>query len=157
MTKITSYRFHEIRYGVDLLLLKIHQFHQFGQVYCCSWKTLFRLSQSLKDSLCWEDQSKPALADSFFIGGSWARSPTRMMEMPPKQSCSFFGNACHSLLSILNSSFGPMKLNSSIRMYLICFNSSCNVVNACPCSCCNYLIGILSTICIVDARMLNVA
>lgn len=85
--------------------------------------------------------------------GSCARSPVRMMDLPPKWVDYSVGNVSHSLVSIFRSSLGPMKLISSIRMYLIYFMPSWNVVSACPLSGCKCLIGILSAECIVVAFM----
>ena len=90
-------------------------------------------------------------------GGSCPKSPMRMIEIPPKGSYFLCGNASHKWVSISIRSFGPKKLISSIRMYLICLNSSWRFVNDWPWKGCISLIGIQRHVWIFYAWMLHVA
>ena len=61
--------------------------------------------------------------------GNWPKSPTKIIELPPKGILTFFGKSCRSLESFFINIFLPIKLVSSIRIYFTCFISSCKEVN----------------------------
>lgn len=88
---------------------------------------------------------------SSIIGGSWPRSPTRMMDLPPKWQFFFSGNASRNRASICIKNLDPRKLISSINIYLTCCICSWNTASDYPCSGCISLIGIFRADCIVFA------
>ena len=97
----------------------------------------------------------PAYKGLSLIGGSWLRSPTRMMDFPPKGQFFFSGNASHNRASICINNLDPRKLISSINIYLICRISSWDTTSDYPCSGCISLIGIFRAECIVFACILK--
>lgn len=79
------------------------------------------------------------------------------MEQPPKGVFLCYGNASWKHSSVWPRSFGPMKLISSISMYLICLSSSWNFARALPSKGVRSFIGRCRAEWIVDAHMLKVA
>lgn len=98
----------------------------------------------------------PAYKGLSLTGGNWPRSPTRMMDMPPKGQFFFSETASHNRASICIKILDPRNLISSINIYLTCFISSWNTTSYCPCSGCISLIGIFRAECIIFACILKV-
>jgi len=89
------------------------------------------------------------------IGGSWPRSPTKMIDLPPKGQFFFSGNASRNRASICINNLDPRNLISSINIYLTCCISSWNIASDFPCSGYISLIGIFRAECIVFACILK--
>jgi len=89
------------------------------------------------------------------IGGNWLRYLIGINYLPTNGTYMFSVNDSHNRESICMNNLGPMKLISSVKMYLTCFISSWNTPSAWTYKGLNSLIWILSIEWIVLARLLK--
>lgn len=90
-----------------------------------------------------------------FTGGSWPKSPTRLIEPLPNGAFQWRGNASLRWSSMRERIFGPMKFISSMRMYSTWQSYSCNCRSGWPSRGCIVWIRIRSAEWIVRAFILK--
>jgi len=99
----------------------------------------------------------PTYIGMSLTGGSWPRSPTSIIEHPPKGVFMLLGKASRRQSSMRANIFGPMKLISTMRIYCTWSRRSCRIRRDWPSRGCIVVTGMRSAECIVSAFMLNVA
>ena len=97
----------------------------------------------------------PTYSGMFLTCSNRLRLPTNIMEQPLNGMFLFNGNASRRRSSIWLRILGPMKLISSISMYLIFLSYSWNFSRALPSNGVRSFIGRWRVTWIVDACMLN--